>query len=323
MEFKKLDDKYLAECVNIAEYQYKEEQKSVPGLYLKDYKKEMYQSLKSLFNNDNGVIAFEKDKLAGYLCFGGIRGEDKDGIKGTFSPLCGYGISKGCNRRKMASLLFQYASETLCEKKVGSYDITVYAHDMDVIASYVLNNFGILCTDAVRMIDSSIFAENTGEYTYEELSKNGIHINEDKLLKLWRQLADHLRKSPTYYPGEEFTDEAYLDYIHDGDTRVFVVKIQENIIGMIDVSKDGNDFVTAESDTMNVSDLYLEPGFRGKYIAQQLLLYVSNTLKKDSAKRLWVEHGTTNPTAQGFWGKYFKEFTYTLTRNLDNKILIK
>jgi GNAT superfamily N-acetyltransferase len=321
MEFRDLDNQYLDDCVKIALCQYNEEQKLVPALYFKDYEKEIYQSVKRLFDNDTGILAFEKEKLVGYLCFGKTWGENADGIKEISSPLCGYGISKGYDRGKITSLLFQHASEILCKKGVGNYNITVYAHDMDVISSYVLNNFGILCTDEIRMIDSPICEDFTHKYTYEELSTEEIDNKAECLLVLWHELVEHLRKGPTYYSGEEFTDSAYIDYIHEEDTRVFVAKEQENIIGMIDVSKDGNNFVTKEEDTINVGDLYLKPDFRGQNVTQELLLYVTNTLKEEGVKRLWVEHGTTNPTAQRFWGKYFHQFTYTLTRKIDEKIL--
>lgn len=321
MEFRKLDNKYLDACVSIVMHQYCKEQESVSALYSKDYEKDIYQSVKRIFDYETGIMAFEKDKLVGYLAFDGIWG--KQYIKGVSSPLCGYGISKEYDRGKLSSLLFQHASEVLCKKGVGIYNITVYAHDIEVINCYVLNNFGILCTDAIRMIDVPICGESIGKYTYEELSAEEIDNNTDSLLEMWRKLVEHLRMSPTFYPGEEFTDSAFLNHIHEEGTRVFVAKEQKNIIGMIDVSKDGNNFVTMEEDTMNVGDLYLKTDFRGNNIAQELLLYVNNTLKKEGVKRLWVEHGTTNPTAQRFWGKYFNQFTYTLTRKIDERILAK
>lgn len=71
---------------------------------------------------------------------------------------------------------------------------------------------------------------------------------------------------------------------------------------------------------MNVADLYIKPEFREYNITTCLLLFVNNALNKEGMNRLWVEHGTTNPTAQRFWGKYFKHFTYTLTRKIDERI---
>ncbi|WZL73133.1 GNAT family N-acetyltransferase [Clostridiaceae bacterium 35-E11] len=172
------------------------------------------------------------------------------------------------------------------------------------------------------MIDMPICEEPEGEYTYKELTKNEIEIKVDCLLELWRNLVQYLRMSPTYYPEDEFTDRAFLDHIHNKGTRLFVVEQNQKIIGMIDVSKDSNSFITTEEDTMNVGELYIKQNYRGYNIVAGLLLHVNNTLKKEGVKRLWVEHGTTNPTAQRFWGKYFNQFTYTLTRKIDERIII-
>jgi ribosomal protein S18 acetylase RimI-like enzyme len=321
MEFIKLDNQYLEDCVDLAVSQYNEEKKSVNALYSKDYKKQIYQSIKRIFEMDMGIIALEKGKLVGYLAFVGGWERKSSPKKETASPLCGYGISKEYDRGKIASLLFQHASEMLCKKGVGFYNITVYAHDIEVITSYVLNNFGILCTDEIRMVDSPICPEPIGKYTYEEMLKEEIIQKKEQILKLWCGLVQHLSTGPTYYPGDEFTDDVFLEYIQDENTRLFVAKDHENIIGMMDVSKDGNNFVSRENDTMNVSDLYFKAEYRGQQAAEELLLHVNNTLKKEGVKRLWVEHGTTNPTAQRFWGKYFNKFTYTLTREIDERML--
>ncbi len=353
MEFRKLDNKYIEDCVNIAFNQYCKEQKLVAALYDKDYKKEIYKLVQATSECGNGVMAFEEDKLVGYLAFSGIWEETvgSDIINAIACPLCGYGISEGYDRAKVVSLMFQYASEILCEKAVALYNIKVYAHDTEVIASYVLNNFGILCTDAIRSTDSTVCSigstdsvmdiesltstdslattgspistNSAGKYVYKELSKEEINKNEEELLKLWRALVKHLRTSPTYYPGEEFTNDAYLEYIHDENTRLFVAKDDENTIGMMDVSRDGNSFINRECDTMNVGDLFFKPNYRGHQAAEGLLSYVNDTLRKEGVKRIWVEHGTTNPTAQRFWGKYFCRFTYTLTREIDGRIFNK
>lgn len=31
---------------------------------------------------------------------------------------------------------------------------------------------------------------------------------------------------------------------------------------------------------------------------------------------MWVEHGTANPNARGFWKKYFKTYQYELVRTI-------
>lgn len=323
MEFTQWDHRYLDDCVVLAHNQYREEQKSVPALSDKNYEKELRQSLTHLFEIGTGTLAFDRGQLVGYLAFGSAWGNPNES-KQISSPLWGYGIAQGCDRRKVVSLLFQHASETLCKSGVGHYSITVYAHDTDVIASYVVNNFGILCTDTIRMLDLPAGEEQMGLYRYEELPIETRMDHAEGLLELWHSLVRHLRQSPTYYPGEEFTDDLYLNYIQEKDTRVFVARDNEDkgkMIGMIDVSTGGNSFITSENDTRNVGDLYVELKYRGQAVSHGLMRYVISTLQAEGVKRLWVEHGTTNPTAQRFWSKYFQSFTYTLTRSIDGKML--
>lgn len=193
--------------------------------------------------------------------------------------------------------------------------------DTEVISSFVLNQFGILCTDAIKSIDTPFCDTNINILTYYEFAKSNILLHRESLLKLWRNLANHLQASPTYYYGEEFTDDAYWGYINDVNTRLFVASDEGDIVGILDASCDGNCFANSDKYTMNVGDLYLKSSYRGKNIAQELLQYVSNVLKNENYKRLWVEHGTTNPNAQRFWDRYFSRFTYTLTRNIDERIV--
>lgn len=36
-------------------------------------------------------------------------------------------------------------------------------------------------------------------------------------------------------------------------------------------------------------------------------------------KYMWVEHGTANPNARGFWNKYFTTCHYELVRRVEQK----
>lgn len=52
-------------------------------------------------------------------------------------------------------------------------------------------------------------------------------------------------------------------------------------------------------------------------VAQSMLNYLSNSLSREGVHRLWVEHGTANPNARGFWNKYFIPYTYTMIRDIE------
>ena len=110
--------------------------------------------------------------------------------------------------------------------------------------------------------------------------------------------------------------------MNDSNPRLFTVTDDaQQIIGIVDASRFGNCFANSDAVTANVGDLFVEPAYRGKRIAQGLLQYVSDVLMEDEYKRLWVEHGTVNPNALRFWSKYFTPFIYQLTRSIDNRIV--
>jgi len=319
--FKPVEESCLSVVVRLAVDEYYAEQKNVSALYDKDYSPEIKNSINELFHNGKGLMIYENDVPVGFI---GLFIDDKDteGYKTAHSPIYGYGIKKGTNRGIIASLLFQYISEMLLQTNVRHYAIKLYAHDKEVITTFVLNQFGILCTDTIRNIDVPFITEKVDGFAFKEFSKRDIQEHKGTLLRIWRDLAHHLRKSPTYYYGTEFTDDTYWEYVNDNNTRLFAAMDDaQQIIGLIDASRYGNCFANSDVVTVNVGDLYVDRAYRGRRIAQGLLQYVSDILMEDNYKRLWVEHGTTNPNALRFWDKYFTRFTYTLTRSIDRKIV--
>lgn len=64
-------------------------------------------------------------------------------------------------------------------------------------------------------------------------------------------------------------------------------------------------------------EIYIEPKYRGKKVAQALLYYLDTDLKANNVEYEWVEHGTANPTARGFWNKYFETYEYEFIRSIE------
>lgn len=320
--FKPVDESCFSAAVRLAVDEYYTEQKNVNALYDKDYSTEIKTSINKLFHNGKGLVVYENDVPVGFIALFIGDNKDTEGYKTAHSPIYGYGIKKGTDRGKIASLLFQYISELLLKNNVRHYVITIYAHDKEVIEAFVLNQFGIICTDVIKNIDVPFITEKVDGFVFKEFSKKDIQEHKGTLLQIWRDLANHLRKSPAYYYGDEFTDNAYWEYVNNDNTRLFATMdgVQQ-IIGIVDASRYGNCFANSDVFTVNIGDLYLDPVYRGKQVAQSLLQFVSDILIKDNYKRLWVQHGTVNPNALRFWDRYFTGFTYQLTRSIDRKIV--
>ena len=101
----------------------------------------------------------------------------------------------------------------------------------------------------------------------------------------------------------------------------FIAKDKSEIIGYLEVTNDGETFITEEPDYLHICGAYLKENYRGENIIQSLLSVVIETLKKDGIKRLGVDFETINPTALRFWEKYFDSYTYSFVRRIDERIL--
>ena len=298
------NEKYVEDAVKLAQAEYNMEKKQIEALYDKDYKEILTDSLNDMFKSKYGTVAVERGKLIGYLGFWGGRNGHFGNVKGSFSPLFANAFG-GDNRGKTASLLFQYASEAMVKEQILSFAICTYSHDVEIMESLIMNGFGIRCTDAIRNLDNPFHILLNKEYTYEEIH----YSHADCLLSLKNSLVRHLRKSPTYFPNDEFSEENFAEMCSRRQSRFFVVKNKYEIIGYIEIMKDGETFITEDPDILSICGAYLKESYRGKNIFQSLLSFVFETVKNDGIKRIGVDCETINPTALRFWGKYFDSNT--------------
>ncbi len=318
---KPLDESCLNAVIRLVSDEYLAEQSNVRALYDKDYSTEIETGIKALLRDGKAVVAYEHDVPVGFL---GMFVSDRDtkGYTIAWGPIHDYGIKRNSDRGTIASLLFQHLSELLLPLNVRHYMLNIYAHDREVLDSFVLNQFCIMSKDAIKDIEVTFTEQKIDGITFHEFSVTDIQKHKKRLLNLWKALSNHLQKSPTYYYGDEFTDDAYWEHICDENTRLFIARDEfQRIIGIVDTCRDDFSFIWSDAETWNVGDLYVEPRYRGKGVAQGLLQYTSDALKEDGIRRLWVMHGTGNPNALRFWNKYFTVFVYQLTRSIDERII--
>ena len=205
-------------------------------------------------------------------------------------------------------------ADTFRNQPKAHYEVKLYAHDEEMIRLFSFMQFGIQCEEGICSTELEIHKEKT--HFIKEITKVEPKERWDKVWPLLKALMEHLRKSPVFYPGEEFTEDVYKEFFLDENTRVFVAEENDQIIGVMEANKGGNSFVTNGEDSYNVGDIFVLEEYRGDKVAQQLLQYVSDTVKKEGARQLWVEHGTANPNARGFWNKYFDSYAYTMIRDI-------
>lgn len=309
-------EELLKEVVEIAEYMYSMECNYVAELKM-ERKEELNRWIEEAINKQQGVVCIVQGEVVGDMIF---TKDLNDGICWCMVPVWGYG-AVGNDRVKIMSKMFQKVADILCNNQKVHFEITVYAHDEEIIRLFSFLQFGIQCEEGIRNTEVAIPGKL--DVSIRELSKEEIQNCWSDIWSLVFRLIEHLRQSPVFYPGTEFTEEMYKDYFMDHATHVYIAEEENRFIGLLDANRDGNNFITNDERCHNVGDIFVIEEYRGNGIARELLRYVNDTLKEKGIERLWVEHGTANPNARGFWNKYFSTFSYTLVRDIDYSLLLR
>lgn len=106
--------------------------------------------------------------------------------------------------------------------------------------------------------------------------------------------------------------------VSEGADDTFVCSDQaEKIVAYIDVSDEGETFITEDSCMMNINGAYCIPEYRGSGAMKKLLNRVICILKEEGYSLLGVDYESFNPNALRFWRKYFSPYTRSVVRRVD------
>lgn len=316
MEFRKLELKYIDDAVELAIKEYKNECISNKQLLAKNYREKLRELLVDIFSSKYGLLAIQDEELVGYLVFwGGFQGQFGN-VKGSFSPLFGSSFG-GRNRKKTASLLFEHVSKLMIKDGIFSFAICKYAHDKEIIESFILNGFGIRCSDAIKNLTNLDEAPINSRYRYEEVS----YEKSSDLLELINGLSKHMRGSPIYMPTSYLTADEFTVKCEERKNRFFAAYNDNRPVGYIEVCEKAETFISEDEEVLNICGTYVEEQYRNSSVAQELLLFTMKKLSDEGLKYLGVDCETLNPTAIRFWTKYFECYTYSFVRRIDERIM--
>lgn len=305
--------KHVEEALVLTAQSYNEEREQVAALPVID----TMPDLTYFANNGLGVAAFENGKMIGFLsCYEPIDNAFGTSSKGMFSPIHAHAAIKE-NRSYIMKRLYQAAAYKWVGKKAAYHTIAVYAHDAESKSALFEYGFGLRCIDAIRSMDTFECESINDGITFEELPKG----NDKDVRELRRLLSKHVGESPCFmYKTPEATQKWILKKEED-DSRLFVAKDGQRVVSFIEIADEGENFVTDVSSMLNIQGAFCMPEYRGKSIAQNLINYTIEILKSEGYKILGVDYESFNPTANGFWKKYFTVYTNSVVRTIDDSAL--
>lgn len=299
-------NKYFDTILNIAYEKYCTELSCHPFLEIKsktifcDFLKQQLAEMKCISAIENGICI-------GFILFS-LRDEGNE--KRCNIPVYGY----GANNEKTMSVLFTNLAEEIVTDKTTHFSVHLYASDIEIQRLFSYMQFGIICEKSIRKISK---IEYDSQIRIRKIDKEELIGKWDEIWSLVAQLINHLKRSPVFYPCNEFTESVYRDFFADTDTTVYIAEDENRIIGLIEMNSENYDYVFTEKTSINVGEAFVIPEYRGAQIAQALLGCLENDLLLNQIKYDWVEHGTANPNARGFWNKYFETFEYEFIRKIE------
>jgi len=271
--------------------------------------------VKKFASNGLGVAAVDSGRLLGFLCCTDPIKNHFGCSTGVFSPIHAHGAVYE-NRKRIFSKLYEAAAGLWVRHGITSHAIALYAHDRPAVESFFWNGFGLRCTDAIYQVEPEMTGHVTDDIFFE------LPVGDaGEILKLKNALINHLIISPVFIPLSQVMEEEFADGSKKRGSRFFCAKKGPDIVGYIEISPYGENFVTGERTMANICGAYLKENWRGTGVFTDLLSFVIRTLAGEGFLRLGVDFESFNPTAREFWLKFFTPYTYSMTRRIDERIV--
>ncbi|MEA4833151.1 MAG: GNAT family N-acetyltransferase [Oscillospiraceae bacterium] len=303
---------HIPEAASLAHANYDEERNSVPALPPVT----KIPDLTPYAENGLGVAAFEGNRMLGFLCcvspFKNAFGSTE--AVGVFSPMGANGAIR-VNRSEIYARMYQAAGKKWANAGVSSHAVCLYAHDRETQEQFFRYGFGMRCVDTIREMND-ITAPSCAGYSFSELT----HDEFPQILPLEHMLDAHMAASPTFMLRPSETPDSFMKQAEYFHSAYFVAKNNDRIVAYIRAELDGETFICDTPGYIHVKGAYCLQEHRGKGLNQKLLSLLIQKFKT-SYTRLGVDYESINPTAYGFWRKYFTAYTHSVVRRIDENVL--
>ncbi len=266
-------------------------------------------------DNGLGVAAFENGEMLGFLCCYKPWEGFTNYARGVFSPAHAHGAVMR-NRDMIYKRMYEAAAEKWAKQGASWHALALYAHDEQAIQAMFTYGFGLRCIDAMRPMEAVDCDEVEG-YTFREF----LGAERYTLRELNNKLIEHLGKSPIFMHFPPFSEPDFEKMSQRSSARYFAACYDGRPIAYLKVDDGGEHFAADDASVRNICGAFCLPEHRGKGIYQNLLNHAISVLLAEGYLRLGVDCESFNPTAYGFWLKYFTPYTHSVVRRIDEKIL--
>ena len=233
-----------------------------------------------------------------------------DEVAHCYVPVYGY----YAENEKIMTRLFQKLAEAVVSDGVCDFSVNLYSSDVACQTALHMMQFGNMAEKCVKPLEN--VSTSNESFEIKALTKEEIKKDWKKIWEATENIIEHLRQSPIFYPGSEFTEEVYRDYYMSDSLELIAAYDNGMLIGIIEWNTEGCELICEEGQSVNVGEVFVYPEYRGTGLAEKLLRFAESRAILAGYQYMWVEHGTANPNARGFWNKYFATYQYELVRRI-------
>jgi GNAT superfamily N-acetyltransferase len=164
----------------------------------------------------------------------------------------------------------------------------------------------------------NIECEPCGGINFSELMKDDV----EKIRAMRKLHTVHLGESPCFMRSSPDDVQKWINRAEKRNSRLFTATHENKTIAYLEVMDSGEHFATEVSGMKSICGAFCLQEYRGKGIFQGLLNYAITQLKSEDFESLGVDFESFNPTASGFWLKYFTAYTKSVVRRIDECALL-
>ncbi len=260
----------------------------------------------------SGIVAREHGRIVGCLQTVGPIADFRPGTHGVYAPLTSCLVEDNDADRIFTTMLTAlgelpaYAGTTLAA-------FTCFPHHTALNASLTQNGFGVRCADAVTSIsDLPTDVPDIGITIDEVHWRDALEI-----LDVKESLNSHLASSPVFMEHFRFTPESLAKRSEQRQSVYIVARDGDRIVGFIEATYEGENYLTRSPRMRNICGAGVLPEYRNRGIMQALLIALASKYRSEGITSLGVDYETFNPTARGFWERFFSVYTWSWERRFD------
>lgn len=263
-------------------------------------------------------VALQENEVVGYIS--GIPVKAFFGsAEGTFIPLYGHGTVKE-NRKQVYQMLYTYASDVWVKQGQRNHLLTLFCETEESVDTWVSLGFGNRCVDAICSPDKIKIAQSISNISVVKATK-------DRLLDIKPLCyADHLqyRHAPLFMYTESQTEEEVMNewrkWMSEENRHLWIAYENNEPVGYMRLADTGESFISRAPEMMNITGAYVSPDYRNKGIADLLLSHVAAWGTENGYTLCGVDFESVNVPANNFWSRYFRPYTNSMLRNIDDRL---